>query len=156
MTMLMRIAAVLGLMAVSIAASADVYKWVDSQGRVYYSDRPDNVDSAERLAVVSRRTNPEQVTQRNEADRTQRQATETQSAQQKRDQAAAQAVNKDVSKTRDEQCKQAKEQYRVAIESQKLYRIGKDGERYYLTSAEIDEARLNARRAMDQVCGSTN
>jgi hypothetical protein len=63
-------------------------------------------------------------------------------------------VNKDVSKTRDEQ--QAGQNSIAAIESQKLYRVGKDGERYYLTSAEIDEARLNTRRAMDQVCGSTN
>jgi hypothetical protein len=151
----MRIAVVLGLMAVSVAASADVYKWVDSQGRVYYSDRPEDIESAERLAVASRRTNPEQVAQRSEAAREQRQQSDAQAAERQRDQASAQAVRQDVSKTRDQQCKEAKEQYRVAIESQKLYRIGKDGERYYLTSAEIDEARLNARRAMDQVCGPT-
>jgi len=151
----MRIVAVLGLMAVSVAAPADVYKWVDSQGRVYYSDRPD-VDNAERLAVATRRTNPEQVAQRNEAAREQRQVTDAQSAQQRRDQTSTQAVRNDVSKTRSEQCKAAKEQYRVAIESQKLYRVGKDGERQYLTSTEIDEARLNTRRAMDQVCGTTN
>jgi hypothetical protein len=154
--MLMRIAAVLSLMAVSVGASADVYKWIDSQGRVYYSDRPESIDSAERLAIASRRTNAAAVTQRNEAAREQRQSAETQAAQQRREQAAQQAVRKDVSKTRDEQCKQAQEQYRIAIESQKLYRIGKDGERYYLTSAEIDEARLNARRAMDEVCGSSD
>ena len=153
--MLIRIAAVLGLMVVSFAASADVYKWVDSQGRVYYSDRPD-VDNAERLAVASRRTDPSVVAQRNVAAREQRQQTDMQTTQQRRDQASARAVSNDVAKTRDEQCKQAKEQYRVAIESQKLYRVGKDGERYYLTSPEIDEARMNTRRAMDQVCAPSS
>jgi len=153
--MLIRIAAVLGLMVVSFAASADVYKWVDSQGRVYYSDRPD-VDNAERLAVVSRRSDPSVVAQRNVAAREQRQQTDMQTTQQRRDQASARAVSNDVAKTRDEQCKQAKEQYRVAIESQKLYRVGKDGERQYLTSTEIDEARMNARRAMDQVCAPSS
>lgn len=149
--MLVRIAAVLGLMVVSLAASADVYKWVDAQGRTHYSDRPDS-DNAERLAVASRRTNPSAVAERNATENEQRQLTDAQATQQRQQQATTKAVRDDVTKTRDQQCKEAEEQYRVAIESQKLYRIGKDGERAYLTSAEIDEARLNARRARDQVC----
>ena len=62
-------------------------------------------------------------------------------------------LENDVGESREEQCKKAKERYRVAIESQKLYRVGKDGERQYLTSQEIDEARLNSRKDMDTVCG---
>lgn len=153
--MLMRIAAVLGLMVVSLAASADVYKWVDAQGRTHYSDRPESYD-AERLAVASRRTNPSVVAERNATANEQRQLTDAQSAQQRQERATTKAVRDDVAKTRSQQCKEAEEQYRVAIESQKLYRVGKDGEREYLTSAEIDEARLNARRARDQVCGSSS
>lgn len=153
--MLMRIAAVLVMTVVSFAASADVYKWVDAQGRTHYSDRPDS-DTAERLAVASRRTNPSVVAERNAVASEQRQSADAQAAEQRQEETASKAVSKDVDKTRDQQCKEAKEQYRVAIESQKLYRIGKDGERYYLTSAEIDEARLNSRRAMDQICGPTS
>jgi hypothetical protein len=153
--MLMRIAAVLVLMVVSLAASADVYKWVDAQGRTHYSDRPDS-DTAERLAVASRRTNPSAVAERNAAASERRQSTDAQAAEQRQEQTSSKAVSEDVEKTRDQQCKEAKEQYRVAIESQKLYRMGKNGEREYLTSPEIDAARLNARRAMDQVCGSTS
>ncbi len=149
--MKMRIAAMLGLIVVSYAASADVYKWVDTQGRVHYSDRPDMQD-AERVAVASKRSDPLAIAQRTEAEREQRQQADAQSTQQRREQTTARAVREDVSKSRDQQCTEAKEQYRVAIESQKLYRIGKDGERQYLTSAEIDEARMNARRAMDEVC----
>jgi hypothetical protein len=152
MSMVMRIAALLGLMAVSLGASADVYKWVDTQGRVHYSDRPD-VEGAERVAVASRRSNPETIVERTDAENAQRQQAATQTADQQREQATTQAVEKYLAKTRETQCKDAKEQYRVAIESQKLYRIGKDGERQYLTSAEIDEARMNARRAMDELCG---
>lgn len=153
--MLVRIAAVLGLMVVSLAASADVYKWVDAQGRTHYSDRPDS-DNAERLAVASRRTNPSAVSERSAAEHEQRQQTNSQSTQQRQEQTTTKAVRDDVTKSRDQQCKDAQEAYRVAIESQKLYRIGKDGEREYLTSAEIDEARLNARRARDQVCGPSS
>ena len=150
--MVMRVAAVLCLMAVSLGASADVYKWVDTQGRVHYSDRPD-AQNAERVAVASRRSNPEMIAERTGAENAQRQQANAQAAAQGREQATTQAVQKDLAKTRETQCKDAKEQYRVAIESQKLYRVGKDGERQYLTSAEIDEARMNARRAMDEVCG---
>jgi hypothetical protein len=152
MSMVMRVAALLGLMAVSLGASADVYKWVDTQGRVHYSDRPD-VEGAERVAVASRRSNPATVAERTDAESAQRQQANAQEAEQQREQSATQAVQKDLAKTRETQCKDAKEQYRVAIESQKLYRVGKDGERQYLTSAEIDEARMNARRAMDELCG---
>ncbi len=153
--MLMRIVAVLGLMAVSFGASADVYKWVDAQGRVHYSDVPD-VEGAERVAVLSRRSNSEAIAQRDESEGEQRAQANAQAAQQQREQTAAKEVNKDVAKTRETQCKDAKEQYRVSIESQKLYRLGKDGERQYLTSAEIDEARMNARRAMDEICGPSS
>ena len=150
--MVMRIAALLGLMAVSLGASADVYRWVDPQGRVHYSDRPD-VEGAERVAVASRRSDPEAIAQRSGAENAQRAQADQQATQQQREQTTSQAVKKDVTKSRETQCKDAKEQYRVAIESQKLYRVGKDGERQYLTSAEIDEARMNARRTMDEICG---
>jgi hypothetical protein len=151
MSMVTRIAALMALMAVSLGASADVYKWVDSQGRLHYSDMP--VEGAERVAVISRRSDPSAIAQRSGAENTQRSQADQQANQQRREQSTQQAVNKDLEKTRETQCKDAKEQYRVAIESQKLYRVGKDGERQYLTSAEIDTARLNARRAMDEACG---
>jgi hypothetical protein len=152
MSMVMRVAALLGLMALSLGASADAYKWVDPQGRIHYSDRPD-VEGAERVAVVSHRSDSAAIAERMNAENTQREQANAQATDAQRQEATTQAVQKDVTKTRETQCKDAKEQYRVSIESQKLYRVGKDGERQYLTSAEIDEARMNARRAMDELCG---
>ena len=149
--MVTRIAALLALMAVSLGASADVYKWVDAQGRLHYSDMP--VEGAERVAVASRRSDPSAISQRTGAESATRAQADQQANQQRREQTTQQAVDKDLEKTRETQCKDAKEQYRVAIESQKLYRVGKDGERQYLTSAEIDTARMNARRTMDDACG---
>jgi hypothetical protein len=106
--------------------------------------------------VISRRTDREAIAQRTGAESAQRAQADRQAAQQRSEQTTSQSVKKDVAKTRETQCKDAKEQYRVAIESQKLYRVGKDGERQYLTSAEIDEARMNARRARDEVCGPSS
>ena len=58
----------------------------------------------------------------------------------------------DVEAAREKQCADAQERYRKSIEGRKLYRIGSDGEREYLTSEEIDAERLNAKRDVDTIC----
>ncbi|HEY7378919.1 MAG TPA: DUF4124 domain-containing protein [Steroidobacteraceae bacterium] len=153
--MVKRIAWGLMLTCLSMAASADVFRWVDAHGNVHYSDRPDS-DKAVRIGIVSHASNPDAIAARTQSESDQRAKSDAQEAQQRAAQNTANAVQKDVEKSREGQCKDAKERYRVAIESQKLYRMGKDGEREYLTSQEIDEARLNARKDMDTVCGQAS
>jgi hypothetical protein len=140
--------------AISTAAMAEVYKWVDKEGRVHYSDRPE--PGAVILAIVSRRTDPQAVAQRNEAATSQRAQDATRDQQRRSDQATSAAVQRDVSTVRAEQCKKAQEQYRVAIESIRLYRVGKDGERQYLNETELAEARLAAKKNLDAACGSSS
>ena len=65
-----------------------------------------------------------------------------------------QAVQKDVAKTRAEQCKQAQEKYQKSVEARRVYRLNKAGEREYLSDAEADQGRLNARLEMDRFCGN--
>ena len=64
------------------------------------------------------------------------------------------AVQKDVAATRAEQCKQAKDKYQQSIDARRVYRVNKAGEREYLSDAETDQARLNARLEMERSCGS--
>ena len=68
--------------------------------------------------------------------------------------ATRQAVQKDVAATRAEQCKQATEKYQRSITARHAYRLNKAGEREYLTDAEIDQSRLDARLEMDRTCGN--
>ena len=138
------------LLMLSAAASAEVYRWVDGQGRVYYSDRP--AENAQLVSIASRPTNREAVTARTQAADAQRAQVAERDAQQGADQATANAVQQDVQKSREEQCKQAQAHYKTAVESQRLYRLGKDGERQYLTDAELTEARVNSKRAVDELC----
>jgi hypothetical protein len=148
--MMMRLVGI-ALLLLSTAASAEVYRWVDAQGRVHYADRP--AENAELVSsVASRPTNREDVAKRTEAESAQRAQAAARETEQSAQQATAAAVEQDVEKNRAIQCKKAQEDYRVAVESQKLYRVGKDGERYYLTDAELTEARVNSRRAMDELC----
>ena len=62
------------------------------------------------------------------------------------------ALQKDVTATRATQCKDAKERYTKTIEARRVYRTNKAGEREYLSDAETDQERLNARLDMDKVC----
>jgi hypothetical protein len=67
--------------------------------------------------------------------------------------AAAAAVAQDLANSRTERCKKAREIYEQRINSQRLYRPGKDGEREYLSEAELAQARVDARKEMDSICG---
>jgi hypothetical protein len=72
-----------------------------------------------------------------------------------KDAATRAAVDKDVASKRAEDCKQAKDKYQQSITAHRIYKLGKDGERIYLTDAELDQARLNARTQMDRSCGTS-
>jgi len=65
------------------------------------------------------------------------------------------AVQKDVGTARAEQCKQAREKYQKSVEARRVYRLNAAGEREYLTDAEADQARLNARLEMERSCGNS-
>lgn len=68
---------------------------------------------------------------------------------------SAQAVQKDVSAARATQCKDAQEKYQKSVEARRVYRMGKDGEREYLSDTEADQMRLNARLDMEKACGKS-
>ncbi len=135
-------------------ASADVWRWVDSTGRIHYSDVP--VDGAVRVKAAAKRpetsssgfgststSNAQQtlaskgvaITERMEGD------------------AASRAVQGDLARKRAEQCKEATERYDRSIAARRLFREGKGGERIYLTEAELAAARVEARRDRDTACG---
>ncbi len=140
-------------LTLSAVASASVYKWVDAQGNVHYSDRPPEGE-AQIVDIISSPSSHPRATARSSGEQKQRQAQAQADGKQKADQTTQQAVNADVAKSRAKQCEEAKERYRVAIDSHKLYKMGKNGEREYLSEAELSQARLDARRTLDESCGS--
>jgi len=69
--------------------------------------------------------------------------------------ASRQTVDKDVAAARAAQCKEARDKYEKSVEARRVYRVNKDGEREYLTDAEVEQARMAAHDEVDQVCGKT-
>lgn len=152
---MLRSLAFVAALTLSAVASAAVYKWIDADGRVHYSDLPQS-DRAELVSIVSsarRPTNREAPASRTVTAQVQRNASAQQEEKQKSEQHTEQAVAADLAKAQGKKCDDAKERYRLTIESHQLYRPGANGERVYLSDSEISQERLNARRYLDASCG---
>lgn len=141
----------LTLAAASLAAgtaSADVYKYKDEKGNIQYTDKPPSLP-AERLNVQSQRTDLVAAQERSEAtikaNTSPPVAPGNSTAEQK---AAAAATAQDKA----DRCIKARERYDKYMNSPKLYEQGEDGERRYLSDAELDAARAAAKASMDVMC----
>lgn len=136
------------------AHAADVYRYVDEQGRTHYTDRP------VLGAVLVTRSNAIPPAAAAQAAATNRNATNTQLAASNQRIAegntsarAAATVQKDLADSRAERCKKAREDYRQTIESRRLYREAADGKRTYLSDAELAQARVDSYKTVESVCG---
>ena len=136
----------------TVAAAESVYKWVDTSGQVHYTDRPPTESGAKLLGVFEREqllVTGEEAGGEDTASNTYDSGPALEEAQ--GDQAAA-TVQRDLDQVRSEQCKQAQERYKTYIESRRLYRETTDGKREYLTDAELAAARIEAKKAVDDLC----
>ena len=68
---------------------------------------------------------------------------------------AKRAVQSDVAAARAEQCKKAQDDYQHSIIARRIYNEDKDGNRVYLSDDEADAARVRAKQAVQDYCGST-
>jgi hypothetical protein len=146
------------LLAWSTLASATVYKWTDSQGKVQYGDRPpDGVHAVIVELLGVHNTRPEAPANNTAAANNTAPvrpapppAVTTQKAAQEK-----QAVDQDVAANLDKECTEAQALYKKLIDGRHLYKTGANGERTYLTSDEIDAQRLNQKQEVDSVCPSS-
>lgn len=148
------VVAILILISLPVCASmADIYRSVDAQGHVQYSDTPSPgaqlVSTSDSRALAS--------SSGSDASRTPSLASHGEQINQDlAQQAAARAVEKDTSDVRSKQCKQAQQIYQQSIEARRLYKVGSDGERQYLTDDEADQQRVNNRLAMETACAGAS
>lgn len=147
--MLRRLCLALALCSLTTGAVAGtVYKWMDRDGQVHYTDRPPRAADAKVIAVIQQATGVAEGGG---------EATDTTDTAPAAPEAAAtsaemmKAVQADVARTRAEQCKKAQERYKNYVESYRVYRE-QDGKREYLNAKELDEARLRARQDVDTYC----
>jgi hypothetical protein len=135
------------LMTWSTLASAVVYKWVDAQGKTQYGDRPPDGVHAEVVEGLGRDSRP--AVSPPPAAKAPTAPTAPVAASD-----VKKAVQNDVSTAREKQCTDAQERYKKLIEGRHIYKTGDNGERVYLSTQEIDEERVNAKKDIDDVCNS--
>lgn len=135
----------------SVQAQADVYKYTDEKGNIHYTDKPATLP-AERLNVQSQKTDVVAL-QARQAEEQQRMNAAAQARQQSAAEQADQRNAAELTATaKAEQCKKARERYDSYMNSQRLYEQQPDGERRYLSDAELDAARASAKASMDVLC----
>ena len=131
-------------------AHADVYRWVDEKGEPHYSDRW--VPGSE--LIKSDKPHPQTPTPSSSTPTSA--ATQHPAAPSAADRANAEAVKQDVAKVTASQCKQAKDRYQQAIDARRIYKPPQPGDtdRVYMSDAETDAYRAQARSDVMVACGS--
>lgn len=136
-------------------ARADVYRYIDAQGVVHYSDR-----WAPGYELIRRSTSRpgagRPAESEPQSDSARLQASEQRIREQLEQSQTTAAVRDDVARKRAEQCKQATERYEQAIAARRIYKNRENGEREYLSDAEADQVRIALRRERDGACGSAS
>jgi len=134
------------------ALASEVFKTTDPQGRPVYTDKPVTLP-AEKLNVKSSSTDVVGVQQRYdeqmkhyaEADKAQSEAAQKAADRRKATELSAE--------DRAKRCTESRQRYESYMNARRLYAPGDaEGERRYLSDAEIDEARTNAKATMDEFC----
>jgi len=150
MLRLMCIAALILAGAVA-TAQADVYRWIDEHGQPHYSDQW--VPGSEVIKTAKGHPPGFEASARSSGTKGLTASNEKTDAQLS-EQANTQAVQQDVAKTREQQCKAAKARYVASIQSKRIYKTGADGTREYLPDADADAYRAQARKDVQDACGS--
>jgi len=152
------LAVIAGVLASALLCEAsqagDVYKYTDERGNVQYTDRP--MPGA--VKIASGNVRPPEVTARSyaaqqSASTQQLNASNQRIAQSNDDQRIAANVAKDLEKSRVERCKQARDAYQSNINHRRLYRTDKDGNKVFLSDAELAQARMDAAKDVEAICG---
>ena len=139
------------------AVAQTVYKTVDEQGNVAFTDRPPISQSDSNLETVRgldiKRTDPVVIAASNKRADAEQRAGDIARGISKEEAAEEQAARAEEAAERSANCDAAQARLKRYTESRRLYRQTPDGEREYLSSAEIDSARADAILSVDKWCG---
>ena len=129
-----------------------MYKYKDDKGNVQYTDKPQTLP-AERLNVQSQKTDIVAVQARQEAEQKRMQDADSRAAR-----PAAQAADEKAGRrssrprTKPSAAPRRANATTTYMNSQRLYEQDENGERRYLSDAELSCGASNAKASMDVMC----
>lgn len=144
------------LLAASPAmAAGEMYRWVDANGQVHYSDQPPPADAKDIKSMRSKGIEPIESDDSDDSAEPsyveQNAAFEERQAKKAEDQAKA-AEEKRAEDERKKNCQLARSNYNTVSVGGRITRVNAQGEREYLSDEEIESETAEARRAMEQWC----
>ena len=141
-----RIAAVAALVAFVPLAGAELYKYVDKNGRTVYADQPPaGIDSkVVKDANVSSAAPPKTALDKDKALEKGRKE-----AREKADKADKTAAR---DREQEQRCQQAKQNVQAYQEGGRMYKYNDKGEREFMGEEDIATGLKKAQRDMDEAC----
>ncbi len=133
------------------ANDAEVYKWVDDNGVVHYSDVPDAAGAVE-TGIRFGRTDARRVREEQLRDWEQAQDQAEEEAAQREEQRVAQERQAEDRQIQSDRCAAARQRAESYGGAHRLYEPLPNGERRYLTAEETTAAREAAERAVEEWC----
>jgi hypothetical protein len=124
-------------LALCVPAAAQLYKWVDKDGKTYYSDTPPTNQDTKQLNTGSGSSSSPAPAKG---------AVARDKELEKGREAAQLAASKD------EACVRARQAYQTYADGGRLHKYNDKGERVMLEDSEIETERERTRRDMDEAC----
>ena len=134
------------------ALASDIYRYTDEDGNVHYVDRPSGADTEQRVAVASKRSTSTASTARKAQPQSAAAAAEQTAAAEEPARKKTRSERIAEQKEREERCQSYRAKLETMVTSRRLYREDENGERDYLSDAEIDEARAKAQELVEENC----
>jgi len=153
-------------LCVALPASAQLYKWVDSNGKVQYSDKPPPSDvKTEKLRAPARAASAPAPSAGKDGAKKDAAKTgpltpaEQEQAFRKRQQEAGKAEKEEAQKQaeardRAENCKRARAAVATLEAGGRQARVDEKGERVFLTDEQIAQETASARQEAAAACGN--
>lgn len=143
-----RIALTLALaLAAAPLAHAELYKYVDKDGKTVYSDAPPpNADTRQLKTLGSA---PPAAAPKTAMDKDKDQEKLRKEAREKQDKADKAARG---AEEQERACNQARANQRAVQQGGRLYKYDEKGERAFMTDDEIEAEKAKAARAVDEAC----
>ena len=133
-------------LAVAPLASAELYKYVDKNGKTVYTDQPPVDADAKRISAPPAAAAPAKSYV--ERDK------ETEKGREKsRDQAKKAAETDKAEQAKKQRCEQARGNLQIYTDGGRIMKTNEKGERDYMSDEEIAAERAKTQKLVDEACG---
>ncbi|MCC5793790.1 MAG: DUF4124 domain-containing protein [Chromatiales bacterium] len=140
------------LLTCALAGAQEVYEWTDLDGNPAYGDTPPPGADARPVQIRQRRGDRGAAQSAPQRPDELQQAIALRERQTANQAAAERAERQDIVRMVEANCASARERLERYTTAQRLFRLLPDGEREYLTDAELDAERAAAMLAVQEWC----